>query len=72
MATQGLQNTRMQYPESVHDAQNARETEYEEAHSGVFSNAVKSFIPSVAAQSSVLTANTHYIPIPTDERTDFT
>ena len=70
MATQGLQNTRMQYLESVHDAQNARETEYEEVHPGVPSDVIKFFIPSVAAQFSVLTADASCIPIPTDERTD--
>lgn len=32
---------------------------------------VQPFIPSIAAQSSVLTADAHRIAIPTDEHTDF-
>ena len=40
MAAQGLPYTRMQDPGGVHDAENACETEYEEARSGVPSDAV--------------------------------
>ena len=63
MATQGLQNTRVQYPESVHNEENACETEYEEVYSGVPSDAVKFFIPSVTVQSSVLTADAPFQPM---------
>ena len=51
MATQGLQNTRMQYPGSVYDAENAREAEYEEARSVVLSDAIKSFPRPTSALS---------------------
>lgn len=51
MATQGLPHTRMQDPRSVHDAENACETEHEEVRSGVLSDPVQFFLFSTSDKS---------------------